>query len=260
MKEIIKKDLKKYEIDDINEEADVSLNENNDGDTETEESDSSRELTPSEYEYWKNKYENEKNNKALSEDYSNEEDEEDHKEERHTEATEVKINDNAKIQSLKNDVRMYKTILRGMNHKHAAINKNPLNKIEKFDKVDERILNKSKKKFNLLIKRNRFMDGFNCISKKVINERETTKNFKFNKKSSLYSQVAMERFGIFLFSMLRIMILISHEEYANIQHVMLFKLLFAEIANYIPANEFNKIVMNASKKEVDQATDDIKKK
>ena len=59
--------------------------------------------------------------------------------------------------------------------------------------------------------------------------------------------------------MLRIMILISHEEYANIQHVMLYKLLFAEIVNYIPANEFNKIVMNASKKEVDQARDEIEK-
>ena len=67
---------------------------------------------------------------------------------------------------------MYKTILRGMNHKHSAINQNPLNKIEKFDKVDERILTKSKKKFNLLIKRNRFMDGFNWISKRVLNERE----------------------------------------------------------------------------------------
>ena len=53
----------------------------------------------------------------------------------------------------------------------------------------------------------------------------------------------------YFFSMINLMTLITHESYAILQHVMLFKLLFSEIANFVPADTFNKIILNASKEE-----------
>ena len=49
------------------------------------------------------------------------------------------------------------------------------------------------------------------------------------------------------------MTLITHESYSNLQHVMLFNLLFSEIANFVPADTFNMIILNASKEEEEEA-------
>ena len=133
-------------------------------------------------------------------------------------------------------------MLGAMKIKNQRVKMNSINNVNKFDKEDERILNKSEKKFKLLIKRNRFKEGFDAMCRKVLDEREETKVFKINKRSSVYARAATEHFGIFLFSLINLITLITHESYANLQHLMLFKLLFAEIANFVPADTFNKII------------------
>ena len=87
-----------------------------------------------------------------------------------------------------------------MKNKNKRIKMNSINSVNKFDKEYERILNKSEKKFKLLIKSKRFKEGSNVMNRKVLDEREEIKDFKFNKRSSVNAQAATEHFGIFFFN------------------------------------------------------------